>query len=44
MNESTMKKFKVFWAWQDEQEEAWLREMSLQGLPPRANASIRPRV
>lgn len=31
MNESTMKKFKVFWAWQDEQEEAWLREMSLQG-------------
>lgn len=26
-----MKKFKVFWVWQDEQEEAWLREMSLQG-------------
>jgi len=30
MNE-TIKKFKVFWAWQDEKEEAWLREMSLQG-------------
>lgn len=26
-----MRKFKVFTAWQDEQEEAWLREMSLQG-------------
>lgn len=31
MNETTMKTFKVFWAWQDEQEEAWLRKMSLQG-------------
>ena len=31
MNETMLKKFKVFWAWQDEQEEAWLREMSLQG-------------
>lgn len=36
MNETTMKKFKVFWAWQDEQEEAWLREMSLQGWQLRA--------
>lgn len=25
-------KFKLFWAWQDEKEEAWLREMSRQGL------------
>jgi hypothetical protein len=26
-----MHKFKWFWAWQDEDEEAWLREMSNQG-------------
>ena len=26
-----MRKFKWFWAWQDEDEEAWLREMSNQG-------------
>lgn len=25
-------KFKLFWAWQDEKEEAWLHEMSAQGL------------
>ncbi len=27
----TKKEFHWFWAWQDEQEEAWLREMSRQG-------------
>jgi hypothetical protein len=32
MNTNTIKKFKWFWAWQDEQEEAWLAEMAGQGL------------
>jgi hypothetical protein len=32
MDKSNMlKKFKWFWAWQDEDEEAWLREMSNEG-------------
>jgi hypothetical protein len=30
--DSVIKHRKWFWAWQDEQEEAWLHEMSLQGL------------
>jgi hypothetical protein len=29
--EQTVHKFKWFWAWQDEKEEAWLRAMSQQG-------------
>lgn len=29
---STVTKFKWFWAWQDEKEEAWLSEMAAQGL------------
>jgi hypothetical protein len=29
---NTVKKFKWYWAWQDEQEEAWLAEMSADGL------------
>ena len=28
----TVRKFRLFWAWQDEQEEEWLREMSAEGL------------
>jgi len=32
MNTDTIKKFKWFWAWQDEQEEVWLAEMAKQGL------------
>ena len=28
---TTMKKFHWFWAWEDEKEEAWLREMSQKG-------------
>lgn len=28
----TIRKYKWFWAWQDEKEEAWLREMSQKGL------------
>lgn len=31
MEDKTMQKFKWFWAWQDEAEEDWLREMSNQG-------------
>jgi hypothetical protein len=31
MNTQTVKKFKWFWAWQDEQEEAWLTRMGEQG-------------
>jgi len=31
MANKTMQKFKWFWAWQDEAEEKWLREMSNQG-------------
>ncbi len=29
---STVRKIKLFWAWRDEQEEEWLREMANQGL------------
>ena len=29
---NTIKKFKWFWAWQDEKEEAWLHEMAMQGF------------
>lgn len=32
MNENTIRKFRWFWAWQDEKEEAWLAEMSQKGL------------
>lgn len=32
MESQTMKKFRWFWPWQDEVEEAWLREMSQHGL------------
>lgn len=28
MNETTIRKYRWFWAWQDEQEEAWLTRMS----------------
>ena len=31
MAEDTIRKIKWFWAWQDEQEEAWLRSMSQRG-------------
>lgn len=31
MDKRVMRKFKWFWAWQDEDEEAWLREMSNEG-------------
>ena len=31
MAENTIRKFRWFWAWQDEQEEAWLRSMSQKG-------------
>jgi hypothetical protein len=31
MEKTTIRKYKWFWAWQDEAEEAWLREMSQQG-------------
>ena len=29
---TTISKFKWFWAWQDEKEEAWLHEMAKEGL------------
>ncbi len=32
MNKALIKKTKLFWAWQDDREEAWLGEMSRQGL------------
>jgi hypothetical protein len=32
MENKNIRKFRWFWAWQDEIEEAWLREMSRQGL------------
>lgn len=32
MEEATTRKFRWFWAWQDELEEAWLRQMSQEGL------------
>jgi len=32
MTENVIRKYKLFWAWQDEQEEAWLRQMSQEGL------------
>lgn len=31
MDANTLRKFKWFWAWEDEKEEAWLRNMSLEG-------------
>jgi len=31
MNANTIRKFKWFWAWNDDKEEAWLRQMSLDG-------------
>jgi len=31
MNTTTMKKYRWFWPWQDEKEEAWLEEMSQTG-------------
>lgn len=31
MNKNTVKKFRWFWIWQDEQEEAWLSEMATRG-------------
>ncbi len=31
MEKTTTRKFKWFWAWQDEAEEAWLQELSQQG-------------
>ena len=31
MEQKSMRKFKWFWAWQDEAEEAWLRKMSNEG-------------
>ncbi|MCI0519408.1 MAG: DUF2812 domain-containing protein, partial [Chloroflexi bacterium] len=31
MNAETRKVFKWFWAWDDEKEEAWLREMAVNG-------------
>jgi hypothetical protein len=32
MEENTVRKFKWWWAWQDEQEETWLEDMSRKGL------------
>lgn len=32
MEKNRVRKFKLFWLWQDEKEEAWLREMALDGL------------
>jgi hypothetical protein len=32
MDPSTVKKYKWFWAWEDEKEEAWLSEMANRGL------------
>lgn len=31
MNENTIRKIKWFWAWQDEEEENWLRQMAQEG-------------
>lgn len=31
MNTNTVRKFRWFWAWQDEKEEAWLSEMAAKG-------------
>lgn len=31
MEKTTIRKFRWFWPWQDENEEAWLREMSQEG-------------
>ena len=28
------RQFRWFWAWDDDKEEAWLRDMSNQGTPP----------
>lgn len=35
---TTISKFKWFWAWQDEKEEAWMHEMAQQGLHLRSVA------
>ena len=35
---TTISKFRWFWAWQDEKEEAWLHEMAQQGLHLRSVA------
>lgn len=32
MNEHLIRKTKIFWPWQDQEEEAWLENMSRQGL------------
>ena len=32
MSKNIVKKFKIFWAWQDEKEEIWLSEMDKQGF------------
>jgi len=32
MNHTTVQKFKLFWAWEDEKEEAWLSQMAAQGF------------
>ena len=32
MGSRTVRRIKVFWAWQDDKEEAWLAQMSRQGL------------
>ena len=32
MAENIIRKYKWFWAWQDDKEEAWLRQMSQEGL------------
>ena len=31
METQILKKHRIFWAWQDEEEEAWLREMAQDG-------------
>ena len=32
MQENTVRKYKLFWMWQDREEENWLREMAKQGF------------
>ena len=32
MSNNPVKRFKLFWAWQDEKEEIWLSEMAEQGF------------
>ncbi len=38
MSETLIKKFKCYWAWEDEQEQQWLREMANQGLHLKARS------